>query len=45
MKISVSGLSFDFIGLNFLGHSCYAAFNIALYWFSAIQVDLNCFKV
>ena len=31
-------MSFDFIGLNFLGHSCYAAFNIALFWIPVIQV-------
>lgn len=35
---SVSGLSLDFIWLNFLGNFCYATFNIALYWIPIIQV-------
>lgn len=35
----VTGLSFDFISLNFLGHSCYAVFNIALYFFNPVQKE------
>ena len=34
---SVEGLSLDFISLNFLGHSCYFVFNMALYWIPEIQ--------
>lgn len=33
----MSGLSFDFISLNFLGHSCYSVFNIAFYWIPKVQ--------
>lgn len=33
----VSGLSFDFIGLNLLGFICYTVFNTALYWSPVTQ--------
>jgi LCT (Lysosomal Cystine Transporter) family transporter len=32
---SVTGLSFDFLGLNLIGWVCYSGFNVALYWFPA----------
>lgn len=34
---SVIGLSFDFLALNFVGHTLYAIFNIGLYWIPEIQ--------
>lgn len=39
---SVIGLNFDFLSLNLLGHSCYMAYNIALYFISTVQV-IYCF--
>ncbi len=35
----VSGLSLDFIALNFLGFSCYSIFNSALYWDKDVQKE------
>lgn len=34
---SVTGLSFDFLALNFLGHTLYAIFNIGLFFVPFIQ--------
>ncbi|XP_058062921.1 cystinosin homolog [Anopheles bellator] len=34
---SVIGLSFDFLALNVVGHSVYAAFNLALFWSAYIE--------
>lgn len=34
---SVTGLSFDFLALNFMGHTLYAIFNICLYWVPYIE--------
>lgn len=34
---SVTGLSFDFLALNFMGHTLYAIFNICLYWVPFIE--------
>ncbi|XP_052863703.1 cystinosin homolog, partial [Anopheles cruzii] len=34
---SVIGLSFDFLALNVVGHSVYAAFNLALFWSGYIE--------
>ncbi|XP_052902897.1 cystinosin homolog isoform X1 [Anopheles moucheti] len=36
---SVVGLSFDFLTLNLVGHSVYAAFNCALYWSGYIEQE------
>lgn len=36
---SVVGLNFDFLALNFLGHSLYAMYNISLYWIPYIEVS------
>ncbi|RNA17603.1 cystinosin-like isoform X1 [Brachionus plicatilis] len=35
----VSGLSLDYIALNFLGHSCYSVFNVSFYWISRVQSE------
>lgn len=34
---SVTGLSFDFLALNFMGHTLYAIFNVCLYWVPFIE--------
>lgn len=34
---SVIGLSFDFLALNFMGHTLYAIFNVCLYWVPYIE--------
>ncbi len=34
---SVVGLNFDFLALNFLGHTCYSIFNICLYTSHEVQ--------
>lgn len=34
---SVTGLSFDFLALNFMGHTLYAIFNICLFWVPFIE--------
>ena len=36
---TVSGLSFDFIFLNFVGFSCYTAYNTGLYWSPTIRAE------
>uniref|UniRef100_A0A2M4A753 Cystinosin homolog n=3 Tax=Anopheles triannulatus TaxID=58253 RepID=A0A2M4A753_9DIPT len=36
---SVVGLSFDFLALNLVGHSVYAAFNLALFWSVYIESE------
>ncbi|XP_061499279.1 cystinosin homolog isoform X1 [Anopheles gambiae] len=36
---SVVGLSFDFLTLNLVGHSVYAAFNCALFWSGFIEQE------
>ncbi|XP_058117351.1 cystinosin homolog [Anopheles ziemanni] len=36
---SVVGLSFDFLTLNLVGHSVYAAFNCALFWSGYIEQE------
>jgi cystinosin len=34
---SVIGLNFDFLALNFFGHTLYAAFNTSMFWNTSIQ--------
>jgi len=36
---SVEGLSFDYVALNLLGFSCYAAFNCALLWVPEVKSE------
>uniref|UniRef100_A0AAG5CWB8 Cystinosin homolog n=1 Tax=Anopheles atroparvus TaxID=41427 RepID=A0AAG5CWB8_ANOAO len=36
---SVVGLSFDFLTLNLVGHTVYAAFNLALFWSGYIEQE------
>jgi len=36
---SVEGLSFDYVALNLLGFSCYAAFNCALLWVPEVKAE------
>ena len=36
---SVEGLSFDFVILNLVGFSCYAAFNCAFYWAPEVKAE------
>ncbi|CAF3297016.1 unnamed protein product [Rotaria socialis] len=36
---SVTGLNFDFLALNILGHSCYSVFNVVLYTSSKVQQE------
>ena len=36
---SVEGLSFDYVALNLLGFSCYAAFNCALRWVPEVKTE------
>ncbi|XP_058062920.1 cystinosin homolog isoform X2 [Anopheles bellator] len=38
-RASVVGLSFDYLALNFVGHSMYAAFNCALFWSDSVQEE------
>ncbi|XP_052889306.1 cystinosin homolog [Anopheles moucheti] len=38
-RASVVGLSFDYLALNLLGHTMYAAFNCALFWNGSIQEE------
>ena len=38
---SVAGLSFDYQLLNFIGFSCYLAFNAGLYWSKDVQTSYN----
>uniref|UniRef100_A0A1Y9H8V3 Cystinosin homolog n=1 Tax=Anopheles farauti TaxID=69004 RepID=A0A1Y9H8V3_9DIPT len=38
-RASVVGLSFDYLALNLLGHTMYAAFNCALFWSGSVQED------
>ena len=37
-RLSVVGLSFDYLALNMTGHLCYCVFNTAMYYNSTIQV-------
>uniref|UniRef100_A0A182JYN5 Cystinosin homolog n=1 Tax=Anopheles christyi TaxID=43041 RepID=A0A182JYN5_9DIPT len=38
-RASVVGLSFDYLALNLLGHTMYAAFNCALFWNGSVQAE------
>uniref|UniRef100_A0A182N5M6 Cystinosin homolog n=1 Tax=Anopheles dirus TaxID=7168 RepID=A0A182N5M6_9DIPT len=38
-RASVVGLSFDYLALNLLGHTMYAAFNCAMFWNGSVQED------
>lgn len=35
----VSGLSLDFIAMNFLGFFCYSIFNVCLFWLNSVQKE------
>ena len=38
--LSVVGLSFDFVALNIVGFFMYTVFNIGLFYFPSIQVNV-----
>ncbi|XP_058116580.1 cystinosin homolog [Anopheles coustani] len=38
-RASVVGLSFDYLALNLVGHTMYAAFNCALFWNGSVQEE------